>query len=140
MRLSKVDIARRHLEAAIDLHTANGDFVAVVTLAGAAEEVLGNILARQSSKNMIGHLVDLANDRKLGLSSADVANIANRTRNSFKHAKQEVEDVSDYDPGEAVAMLARATVNYQLLTLELTPKMESFGRWLVQEWLPKNDT
>lgn len=44
MRLHKIEIARRQIEVAAELFFAERDFLAVVTLAGAAEEILGSLI------------------------------------------------------------------------------------------------
>jgi hypothetical protein len=76
---------------------------------------------------MISRLSDAARARKLGLSSAELSNIVNRTRNSLKHANRPGEDVIEFDPEEARIMLARAVVNYQELNGSITPQMEEFA-------------
>ena len=57
MLIHKIQIAKRQIEAAADLFFGNGDPLAVVTLAGAAEEILGNIIRRRGDEAMLDHLV-----------------------------------------------------------------------------------
>lgn len=46
MLLHKAEIARRQIEVAAELFFSGGDFLAVVTLSGAAEEILGKLIKR----------------------------------------------------------------------------------------------
>lgn len=123
MKLHKLEIARRQLEVAADLYFSEGDYLAVITLAGAAEEILGSMLRRTDSVAMIDHLVPL--DKKLtgGRSFDTVNKEVNRVRNALKHARDSEEDELIVEPGEAIAMLGRAVVNYVSLTKEATPLM-----------------
>lgn len=114
MLLHKVEIACRQIEAAADLFFSDGDFLAVITLAGAAEEILGTLIRRRGEAAMLDRLIDL--DRRLtGGRSFDVVNKEiNGVRNALKHAKNPTEDHIEIDIGEALAMLGRAVVNYIL--------------------------
>lgn len=123
MQLSKLDIAKRQLEAAINLHFSGGDYLAVITLAGAAEEILGKLLQRQGDRAMIDDLVELDKEMTGGRPFETIRKEANGARNSLKHANDPGEDQVTIEPGEAVAMLARAMVNYVWLAKSSTPFM-----------------
>jgi len=123
MQVSKLDIAKRQLETAIDLHFTGGDYLAVITLAGAAEEILGKLLQRQGDRAMIDDLVELDRELTGGRPFEEIRKEANGARNSLKHANDPSEDQVTIDPGEAIAMLARAIVNYAWLTKSATPSM-----------------
>lgn len=123
MQISKLDIAKRQLEAAIDLHFSGGDYLAVTTLAGAAEEILGRLLQRQGDRAMIDDLVDLDREMTGGRPFEEIRKEANGARNALKHANAPGEDQVSIVPGEATAMLARAIVNYAWLTKSATPSM-----------------
>ena len=123
MQISKQLIAERQLESAIALHFSGGDYLAVITLAGAAEEILGKLLQRSGKSAMVDRLVDL--DKKLtgGRPFETVRKEVNGVRNSLKHANDPNEDTITVEPGEAIAMLGRAVVNYVSLTDSATPSM-----------------
>ena len=123
MQLSKLDIAKRQLEAAIELHFSGGDYLAVITLAGAAEEILGKLLQRKGDRAMIDDLVELDRELTGGRPFETIRKEVNGARNSLKHANDSSEDQVAVEPGEAVAMLARAIVNYVWLTKSSTPSM-----------------
>ena len=97
--------------------------MSVVTLAGAAEEVLGSLLKRAGKSHMMDHLVTL--DRELGRARKfnEVSDEVNKARNALKHARDASEDLVDIAPGEADAMLVRAIANYVVLTDDATEQM-----------------
>jgi hypothetical protein len=47
----------------------------------------------------------------------ELSDLVNNTRNSLKHANRKDEDAIEYDTSEAAAMLFRALVNYQIVTV-----------------------
>ncbi|WP_198402740.1 hypothetical protein [Methylomonas koyamae] len=98
--------------------------MAVVTLAGAAEEILGKLIKRRGETAMIDRLVEL--DRQLtgGRSFKIVNKEINGIRNALKHADDPNEDELEIEAGSAIAMLSRAVVNYVLFTGgDATPNM-----------------
>lgn len=123
VRLHKVEIAKRQIEVAAELFLNDGDFLAIITLAGAAEEILGTLVRRQNKKAMIDHLVEL--DKRLtGGRDFNVINQeVNLSRNALKHARDPNEDEMEIEPGDALAMLMRAIVNYTKLEETPTPNM-----------------
>ena len=123
MRIAKLDIAKRQLETASDLYFSGGDYLAVITLAGAAEEILGKLLQRQGKRAMIDALVDLDKALTGGRSFETIRKEVNGARNALKHANEPNEDELTVEPGEAIAMLGRAVVNYVSLTKSATPAM-----------------
>ena len=123
MRLRKLEIARRQLEVAAELYFSDADYLAVITLAGAAEEIPGGLLRRTGSVAMIDHLVALDRELTGGRDFGAVNKEVNGVRNALKHARDSEEDELTVEPGEAIAMLSRAVVNYVLLTKEATPLM-----------------
>lgn len=72
---------------------------------------------------MIDRLVEL--DKRLtgGRPFETVRRELNGVRNSLKHANDPNEDKIFVEPGEAIAMLGRAVVNYVSLTDSPTPAM-----------------
>ncbi|QID16232.1 hypothetical protein G3580_00495 [Nitrogeniibacter mangrovi] len=132
MEISKLDVATRQLESAIALHFSGGDYLAVVTLAGAAEEILGKLLQRTGKRAMIDHLIDLDRELTGGRPFEIIRQEINGVRNSLKHANDPNEDKIVVEPGEAIAMLGRAVVNYVSLTESATPAMVRVYRQLMK--------
>lgn len=127
MKLHKKEIAKRQIEAALNLFFLQGDIFSIITLAGAGEEILGNLLRRAGEPCMMDHLIDL--DKGLTVTGRDfniVNEEVNGIRNSLKHAHNPLEDELEVDSVHAVAMLARAVTNYCSLEGSLTPPMHKF--------------
>ena len=116
MLLHKAEIARRQIEVASELFFADGDFLAVVTLSGAAEEILGKLLQRNGEAAMIDRLVELDKELTGGRSFNILNEEINGIRNALKHANDPAEDEIEVDASAAIAMLSRAVVNYVLFT------------------------
>lgn len=123
MILNKIEIAKRQIDTAIELYFAQKDFVSIITLAGASEEILGNIIKGSGGKRMIDYLVDL--DKHLTGNGRDF-NIINKeingVRNNLKHADT-LEDKVEVCSDNANSMLARAVANYAIAKNEITPLM-----------------
>jgi len=123
MILSKLVIAQRQLEVAARLYVDGADYLAVVTLAGAAEEILGSLLRRTGQEAMIDRIVEMDRELTGGRPFSVVNAEVNRARNALKHAREADEDTVAIEPGEATAMLGRALVNYNRLAGQLSPAM-----------------
>lgn len=125
MKLSKLEAARRQLDVASSLFVVDGDILAVHTLAGAAEEMLGALLQRKAQENMFSRIRTVA-EQRLGreISDKELSALVNHSRNLLKHANDPNEDLFDYDADHSVGMLFRGLINYQLLTGGLSGAME----------------
>jgi hypothetical protein len=132
MKLHKKEIAKRQIDAAIELFLAGKDYLSVVTLAGAGEEILGKLLVRHSKKNMVDYLKELDKRLSGGREFRIVNQEINGFRNSLKHANDETEDEINVVEGRehAIAMLSRSLTNYALFEGSLSKKMEHFLQWL----------
>jgi hypothetical protein len=133
------DAARAQLEVALRLYFSGEekDLLSVITLAGAAEEVFGKLLAasgREPSIEQIKKAV-VAMSQKLSLDGdpltlKDAADRANRAKNSLKHWNEKTDGLMiKLDPAEeACDMLDRAISNYFMLKNDLTLSMAKFQR------------
>ena len=133
MKLHKKEIARRQIETALDLFFSQGDAIAVITLAGASEEILGNLIRRNGTLCMMDHLIELDRDITEGGRSIETVNSeVNGVRNSLKHANDPHEDEVDVDDQHGEAMLARAIANYIALEgkEKATPTMLRFYEYI----------
>jgi hypothetical protein len=132
--LQKRDIAIRQLEAALSMFLGGGDMVCVLTLAGAAEEILGKELLSTGGHTALSTLqaATAAVGRALGHEPATakaVADIANRARNAVKHLNAAEGPTVWIDAEEAAAdMLDRAITNYFGLTGDQSAQMGEFLR------------
>lgn len=125
MMISKLDAATRQLDVAIDLFLSEREPLAVITLAGAAEEILGVLVKNNGKDNVMDALKEL--DKKLtgGRDFKVLNNEVNGLRNALKHANNVDEDFIEYDEDAPVAFLVRAIGNYALLGFTPSEKMKS---------------
>ena len=132
MKLHKIDVARSQLEWAIDQFLSSKDFIPALTLAGAAEDILGTLLQRKSKeKHVLQNLYEWHQENTgEKIAFGDFARKANFTRNTLKHANEESEDQIEVFRWEAVQMIMRALVNYRQLVGTPTEKMLVFNGWL----------
>lgn len=125
-------VALRQLATALELYAAGEDYFSVITLAGAAEEILGMQLRSRGEDNAMETLAAGAAEmfRYLYGEERDAktfAKRANRARNSLKHPRPD--GTVRLDPREeARDMLNRAVDNFWRLEARLTPAMEHFTR------------
>jgi hypothetical protein len=85
MNLTKKEIAKIQLEKAIDCFIHEKDMVSAITLAGASEELLGNIIRENDGK----YALEMAFDslRVDCEKFQDFRNTANKVRNELKHSR-----------------------------------------------------
>lgn len=136
--ISKLDAAEQQIRTAIDLYFLKGDYISVMTLAGAAEEICGNILKRRGVENILSIIFSEAVKQDLMISKSDLYNCASSLRNALKHATNEVEDQFVFDDEAATLMLIRAVINYQLCERALPTEIENFIFWVRSQGLLKN--
>lgn len=134
--LTNLEIAHIQLERSVDLFLVAKDYVSALTLAGAAEEILGKLLNKAGRQHWLDEILDGALealgfvDEHAGSPEAmkarrEVATLANFHKNRFKH-------FSDDDPVSfpvdvvAAEMIDRAISNYRELTKRETGAMSLF--------------
>jgi len=138
-RLSKEELARSQLEVALRFYISGEEWPAVITLAGAAEEILGKIAAARgfepALKRTLRHLVESCK-RLWGTEAteSDFAKLRNHARNELKHGTQDVTIDLEH---EAASLLARALENYRLCTGQAHPSEFLFTSMRVKNWRAK---
>lgn len=129
LTLSKLEVAEYQLERALRLFLEEKDYVCSITLAGAAEEILGTLLKRQGKEHALGSFVKacVATGRVVyneNWSESTFAEMANFFRNGLKHY---TDGAPITVPREAaVEILDRAVENFFALTSRQTPNMTRF--------------
>jgi len=135
------DAALAQLEVALRLYFGGEekDLLSVITLAGAADVIFGELLADRGVENSIEQIkkavvaihAHLSLDGET-MTPGQVANRANLARNRLKHWNAKTDrQMLKLDPTEeARDMLNRAIDNYWMLEQKLTPAMERFQREL----------
>lgn len=128
------DLALSQLETALRLFYEGSNFASVITLAGAADEIFGKLLASVGGENSLETLktcVAAFHQNLYGesIKLSEIVDRANRAKNSLKHWDVNQDLIVKFDlPQEASDMLFRAIDNYWALKQTLTPAMEKFQR------------
>lgn len=129
-RLTALEIAERQLFGAIKMWS-EGDYISCITLAGAAEEILGRRMRRlglePSFDNLKETIVKLAIYLGDNASNIDkvVADLMNQTRNELKHYAGD--EALEFDlKSDAEEMLERAISNYTSLTGQFPDQVLEF--------------
>ena len=132
--LSFLDAATKQLNRAIVLFFDEQDFVSSLTLAGAAEEILGSLVSEAGGTTSLDSLVSyslefLDKDESDTKTKKSVISLENFFRNRLKH---KIDDLgmgltysSDY---YAAKMIDRAVQNYLALGQTPTPEIERFEK------------
>ena len=128
LKVAKLDAARRQLDTAIRLYFAQGDPVSIHTLAGAAYQLLDDLIAKHGGPEGFKDL--LLKWAKPG--SVDlVRQRLNEAQNFFKHADRDHEGVLDFRPEATELFLLDACERYFVLTGEAVPSFDVFRAWFM---------
>ena len=127
--LSKIDAAVDQLDWSIRLFLDHQAFVPAITLAGAAEEIVGQILKEQSVFEFVKK--KLSADFNLPESVISQEHM-NKARNWLKHwtKMQDAETITVDLEGEAIQYIVRALVNFVLHDRSLPSEGPRFFKWL----------
>jgi len=127
--LTKIDAATNQLDWAIRLFLDSNAFVPAITLAGAAEEIIGEILGDASVFSQVKTVLCT----KLNMPSAIVSQRhMNKAKNWLKHWKDLKDDETinlDLE-GEAIQYIVRALTNLVLHDRSLPSEGPRFFKWL----------
>lgn len=132
---NRVALAVEQLHVAIDLLLSDRSAVSALTLAGAAEEVLGRKANRFGAKQAIdrSHEITAMLTARSGRTAPSLKAYRahkNEVRNLVKHLDStEDEDFEADLVNEAIAKVGAACVNYANCGLPFTPKMSEFDGW-----------
>ena len=64
IKITKLNVAINQLQMAIDMFLENKDLFCIITLAGAAEEILGHYATRANEKTMMDLLCTSLNNKQ----------------------------------------------------------------------------
>ena len=138
----KLDVGREQLEVALRLFFEGKEYFAVITLAGAAEELLGAYLKLKGQATSLEDLVKGAvriSHALPGTASRpkDIFQVANFARNASKHMNDEADShMRIYVKRDATDLLNRAVDNYYRLMehydLAETELVSRFNRYRVE--------
>jgi hypothetical protein len=133
-KYSKDLIALIQLERAIKLFFEEHDYISVITLAGASEEICRKILEREKKDSSVDKLRNWFKDKYPDApENAKFFTYANHTRNSLKHFDDNMEIEVEIDQREAAYWLARAVMNYDWSHAILTKPLLEYISWMLKE-------
>ncbi len=121
---SKLKLAKVQLEKAIELFLEESDYVCSITLAGASEEILGNLLERKGEVPELKDFVMQCTEDS-DIEEKHFAASANYFRNHCKHLMCESQVI--INGWAVISMLNRAINNYHNLTGVETELMKKFN-------------
>ena len=131
-------LAAEQLDAAIELFLTGRSDVSALTLAGAAEEILGQAVKFSGGENALMQAYEvtaqthgiLHGNRLKWQDFVDGENIA---RNAVKHMKKRGQSTVETDLRRAAQwMIARACANYERAEFARTDRMREFDDWFFE--------
>ncbi|MBK6854406.1 MAG: hypothetical protein IPG93_23210 [Burkholderiales bacterium] len=131
----QVALAAEQLDTAIEMFLAERSDVSALTLAGAAEEILGRVVKLAGSQNAIRQAYEASALthrclQGMDLKWQDFADGENYARNAAKHLLHEDKRHIELDLRRAAMwMVVRACANYERLDLVRTDRMRDFDNW-----------
>ncbi len=133
---NKVDLAIEQMQTALALFLEGRSYASALTLAGAAEEILGMALKIKNIENSLQESYRTHNDPDLKWLNPQKtwAEFTTKEKNRVRNALKHVSDANDLTfkadiEDEALWMLVRATDNYERLGFAPTKRMHEFEEW-----------
>ncbi|HWG70807.1 MAG TPA: hypothetical protein VN692_15440 [Steroidobacteraceae bacterium] len=128
--LSKLQLAEIQIDRAIRLYLDEADFVCAITLAGAADELLGKLRALSGREPIVEHYADVVSKINVALGGETIdkkgaISELNSARDSLKHFHDGKSVTFDFAE-EAYELIDRAVSNLWLLTSSETQNMARF--------------
>ena len=131
----RVDLATQQLNVAISLFLKRKSFVAALTLAGAAEEILGEALSQRGQQNSLELKYEVMEPILImrHQTKEDFIEDENRALIAVTHMASASDQSVTLDLEEAAySMIDRACDNYDLLGLPRTATMRAFDNWFYE--------
>lgn len=134
----QIALAAEQLDVALEIFLSQRSYVSALTLAGAAEEILGHALKRAGGQNAVQYAYEgstathrFTHGRELEWKVfVDAENYA---RNAAKHVRRDEATTVDIDLQRAAMwMIVRACTNFDRLDLERTDRMREFDNWFCE--------
>ena len=138
----KSELAYSQLNVAIEFYTSSKEYPAVVTLAGAAEEIYGKLVQQRGGKTALKGITErLCEMHRAAFNEEpnekDYVNIRNRTRNELKHIGTGGDFTADLEY-EASELLERALHNYREYTGAHHPRLPEFMTRTREMWASRS--
>jgi hypothetical protein len=142
---SRVDLACEQLDVAINLFLERTSLVSALTLAGAAEEILGIEVKNMGKTNELSRRHEELSRLlpRAGLQAPtpkEYRNKENDARNAAKHIADKTINSTKYDQflrgnlsWEATKMISRAIANARILALPESEAWRRFNSWSLEQ-------
>lgn len=123
--VSRIEVASEQIDWAIRLLIDHQAYVSAITLAGAAEEIMGKIAPKNAFIAMTkGYSIVLGIDEK------EIAKALNTTRNLLKHwDKEKPEEMRIDTEKEAISMIVRCIFNFAQFGKTIPSQATRFFEW-----------
>jgi len=133
--ITKLEAARIQLDGAIQ-HFFNDEHVCCVTLAGAAEDILGSLLKIKGNESAFEFLHEwYQKEYTVEVTKRDFSReIANPDRNWLKHADEDANTELDITNKNSIMMLMRAVPCYHNLAGEHSEEMKKFHKYITTNY------
>ena len=133
--IKKLEVATVQLDAAIRLFLEH-DYLSSLTLAGAAEEILGKLSSHAGLDNAVDFVVDFYKGQTDTSTDEEhrsfILRILNGARNQAKHANDPSEESFEVDRLNPASMIMRAVPMVTPLGGTMSKEMKQFRDWLRQ--------
>ena len=129
MKATKEEIAKIQLERSIVLFLDDDDFVSSLTLAGAAEELLGSLISRKKKTNVLTKLFHWFVQNNKLMEWKHFVRHANFIRNELKHFNEESCELQ-VCRSDCVQIIMRAMLNWKEAELQATPTILRMHKWI----------
>jgi len=128
LTVSKLDAAKRQLEAFVRLYFNSGDPVAMHTLAGAAFGIVRDLNEKRGGEPMLRERIfeNVKPEHHKMLREK-----LNEAQNFFKHADRDHADVLEFNPDLSEFVAMDACAKYSQLTGEIPPLFQVFNGWMM---------
>lgn len=124
--VSKIDAAKRQLEAAIRLFFQSSDVVVIHTLIGATHNILTDLAKKQGITSGINDGIRLMIKKE---KQKEVYDKIHEAKNFFKHADRNADKTIDFSPTSSEFYIYDCCGLYQALTQEALPLIRLFRLW-----------
>jgi hypothetical protein len=121
IKITKLDAARRQLETAVTLWFHSSDPVSIHTLTAAGHRVVLDLLEHQGKSTFLFNMKYVRPGKE-----KEIKRLIRRSETFFKHAKDDPENVHEFNPDETKFDLLAAIYGYKELDHQQLPLLELF--------------
>jgi hypothetical protein len=128
IKVTKMEVARRQIDTAIELYFLEKDPVSIHQLATAAYEVLSDLNKHRGGAPMLLDFETIDAVVEHGHAKR-VWSLLRRPKNFIKHADADPDDVLDFRPAADLITLWEASAKYRQMTGEESVQMAAIRGW-----------